>query len=71
MKYVLYKDQYKNTLKQCKSEGKDTAQQDISMICLKYDPERKKGIGISQKGKLSESYLGNKINRYYMHNTHM
>lgn len=51
---MSYKDRQKNILKQGKSEGKDSAWKDISMICLKYGPEGKEQTMTSERDKLSE-----------------
>lgn len=43
-------------MKQGKSEGKDTAMKDISMICLKCSPEGREGTVKLERGKISELF---------------
>lgn len=37
---------------------------DISMISLKYSSEGREGTVTLERGKISESYLGSRLNRH-------
>lgn len=67
---MLYKDEQKKTLEQGKSKGKDAASKDMSMICLKYDPDGKKETVQKEANYLRLIYKQNQ-QILYRHNMYM